>query len=85
MFQVMSSQVSVCFIDYGIKAFISFNNIKELKDMFRILPTQALHCSLHDVVPLAGHWTSFACMTFSSIVMQNMYTATIADRSDDGR
>nr|CAD7260952.1 unnamed protein product [Timema shepardi] len=55
--------VQVLYVDYGNTEAVSWNKLRKLHDKYFKLPSQAIHCSLKDVMPLANtnnQWTSAA-------------------------
>ena len=81
----MGPKASVFFLDYGNSDTVAVGSIKELKEDFRSLPAQAVHCSLHGVQPSSGEWSEEASMAFEDMVMCSEFTATVHEKGQSGR
>ncbi|XP_069829208.1 tudor domain-containing protein 15 [Dendropsophus ebraccatus] len=65
---VLTSHISVYFIDFGNTETVPFYDVKMLLPQFRVLPALAICCTLAYVYPIDGVWTKFANDLFKQIV-----------------
>ena len=65
--EVTDMNARVFFVDYGNQETVSMGTLKQLREKYTQLPCQAVQCSLANVTPTDGNWSSAACDRFSKL------------------
>ncbi|XP_028296164.1 tudor domain-containing 6 [Gouania willdenowi] len=82
--EVGETQVKVFLVDYGNSEVVDRVNIRPLPTAFKMLPRQALKCSLSGVKPKDRKWSQNASDFFYNVVMDKTLNALITAKYDDG-
>ena len=64
---IQGHNARVFFIDYGNEENISVGTLKQLREKYTLLPSQAVECCLANIKPNGLSWSSSACTRFRTL------------------
>ena len=64
---IKGQNARVFFIDYGNEDTVSVGTLKQLREKYTVLPSQAIECCLANIKPNGVSWSSSACTRFRSL------------------